>query len=730
MRQSGVCLKLDTLKALPISRIAALVGANAAFFRFIQVAIWPVLDWGIRIWLAQSYLMSGLLKVTHWQSALDLAANEYPISWMNPVTAAYTGASIELIAPLLFIVGLLTRYAALSLLSLTLVVQVEYRSFDSQLFCVMLFGWYAISGAGPISLDRLLRHGLGDSALPLAARVVHATAWIRANLYPWYLLLLRIWMFAALMRVMAPPVTSEWLPLSVAYPFGSAGAVLCGCLLLLGLATRYTAAVMLVLSALVGMVGLQSTNSAYLLMVLGLLVVKGAGWISLDAIFNRWMQGRTQSVGRARGIERCTRPNVVIVGAGFGGLSCAEYLRDAPVSVTLVDRANYHLFQPLLYQVATAGITPSDIAVPVRSLFRDSPNITVLRGTVTGVDTRARKVMVGERALIYDYLVVATGAAHSYFGNDQWAPFAPGLKRVEDATAIRSRLLNAFERAEAAEDAAERESLLTFLIVGGGPTGVELAGAISELARYGMEREFRHFDPADAKVILVQSEPRILPSFDTRLSAIAHKSLAKLGVSVLLDSRVELIDAAGVMVGGKRIAASTVLWAAGVQASPAAAWLNCPADSAGRVPVEADLSVAGLAGVYAIGDTALCKGWNGNAVPGLAPAAKQGGRYVARSIAARVRGAAIPGPFKYRHLGSLATIGRQSAVADFGFTRLWGAPAWWLWGCIHIGFLVGVRNRLSTMVNWFWSYLTIGTGIKLITDTEALPPNELVKKAG
>jgi putative oxidoreductase len=320
--------------------------------------------------------------------------------------------------------------------------------------------------------------------------------------------------------------------------------------------------------------------------------------------------------------------------------------------------------------------------------------------------------------------VLATGAAHSYFGKDIWQPFAPGLKRIEDATEVRRRLLMAFEQAEGTDDPEERRSLLTFLIVGGGPTGVELAGAIAELARFGMEKEFRGFDPASARVILVQSAPRVLPTFDARLAATAQRSLEKLGVEVLVGSRVDHIDAQGVSVSGRRIAARTVLWAAGVMASPAAKWLKADADSAGRTKVGADLSVPGLPNVYVIGDAALSNAWNGRPVPGLAPAAKQGGAYVAHVIRARVAGREPPQPFKYRHQGSLATIGRKSAVADFGLVKLWGTPAWWLWGLVHVGFLVGVRNRISTMTNWFWSYLTYTGGIRLITGGPGPQPGE------
>jgi NADH dehydrogenase FAD-containing subunit len=336
-------------------------------------------------------------------------------------------------------------------------------------------------------------------------------------------------------------------------------------------------------------------------------------------------------------------------------------------------------------------------------------------GAVTGVDTVRQEVLIGEQRLPYDYLVLASGASHSYFGRDEWAPYAPGLKRVEDATEVRRRLLVAFEQAENTDDRQEREALLTFLIVGGGPTGVELAGAIAELARFGMEKEFRSFDPAHARIMLVQSAPRLLPTFPETLSEITRRSLEKLGVEVRLNSKVEQINEAGVMVSGQPIASRTVLWAAGVIASPAAKWLKAEADNAGRLKVGSDLSVPGHPNLYAIGDTALSNAWNGNPVPGLAPAAKQGGSYVARVIRARVTGSTPPAAFAYNHVGSLATIGRKAAVADFGRFKISGAPAWWFWGLIHVYFLVGLRNRISVMWDWFWAYLTFRSGTRLIT---------------
>jgi NADH dehydrogenase/putative oxidoreductase len=417
-------------------------------------------------------------------------------------------------------------------------------------------------------------------------------------------------------------------------------------------------------------------------------------------------------------VDRTGLPHVVVVGGGFGGVAAVRGLRGAACRVTLIDQRNHHLFQPLLYQVATASLSPGDIATPVRAIFRGQDNARVVLGQVTGVDPAGKAVLLDRGRVPYDVLLLATGAQHSYLGHDDWAAFAPGLKTVEDGTAIRRNLLLAFEEAEGAATEAERRAWLTFVIVGGGPTGVELAGAIAELARHGLDQEFREIDPASAHVMLVQSGPRLLPAFPEALSDDAAAALRHLGVDVVLDSRVEAVSAAGVTVSGRIVAARTVLWAAGVMASPAAGWLGVKADRAGRVPVGPDLGVPGLDGVFAVGDTAASNGWAGAAVPGLAPAAKQGGAYVARVIRARLVGRPAPAAFRYRHLGSLATIGRQSAVADFGFVRVRGALAWWLWGAAHIAFLAGGRNRATVLVEWVWAYLTFRRGTRLITKSQ------------
>jgi NADH dehydrogenase len=408
-------------------------------------------------------------------------------------------------------------------------------------------------------------------------------------------------------------------------------------------------------------------------------------------------------------------PRVVIVGAGFGGLAAATALKRAQVQLTVIDRRNYHLFQPLLYQVATAGLSPADIAQPIRSILRRQRNTRVLLGRVTDVDLDAREVLIGERRVPYDFLVVATGARHAYFGRDEWEPFAPGLKKIEDATDIRRRILLAFEQAETAEEADERRRLLNFVIVGGGPTGVEMAGAIAELAKRALAADFRNVDPRQARVLLIQSGPRLLPAFPDRLSAVAQRALERLGVEVRLGQPVTECDAGGVTVGDERIAAGTVLWAAGVAASPAARWLKAERDRDGRVKVLADLSLPGHPDVFVIGDTALAAGEDGRPVPGVAPAAKQAGEYVARLIHARVDGLPEPGPFRYRHLGNLATIGRKAAVANFGRIRLSGWIAWVLWGIVHVYFLIGFRNRIGVLMDWLWAYVTFQRGSRLIT---------------
>lgn len=410
-----------------------------------------------------------------------------------------------------------------------------------------------------------------------------------------------------------------------------------------------------------------------------------------------------------------SKPRIVIVGAGFGGLAVASGLSRAEVDLTVIDRRNHHLFQPLLYQVATAGLSSADIAWPVRSLLRRQSNARVLMGEVTGVDPARKIVQLDGRPIAYDALVLATGATHGYFGRDEWAAFAPGLKTLEDATAVRRRLLLAFERAEMATNPEECARLLTIVIVGGGPTGVELAGAIAELARRTLARDFRAIDPARTRVVLVEAGPRVLAAFPESLSVYTARALERLGVELRLGRAVTRCDADGVAIGDEFLRAGTVIWAAGVAASPAARWLGVDADRAGRVPVTETLHPAGHDDIWVIGDTALARNPDGAPQPGIAPVAKQQGAYVARAILARIAGRAARPPFVYRDRGLLATIGRTAAVIAYRRLRLRGWIAWWIWGAAHVYFLVSFRNRLIVVTQWLWAYLLWERGARLIT---------------
>jgi len=572
----------------------------------------------------------------------------------------------------------------------------------------VLLMWLVIGGAGPLSLDFLLRSGLarvplwaarsisrlyarssmlGELILPLVTRVFLATT-IAGGIG------LAIWP----VPLTGELVTAPWWMLLLSWA------------LVLGAATRPVA---LILCALVPPIVLSAGNSDRfeVALLLLLLAVKGAGWLSLDGAVLNWAARHLRM--RSRNDEPV--PHVVVVGGGFGGIAAVRRLRWTACRITLIDRRNHYLFQPLLYQVATAALSPADIALPIRSVLRDQRNVTVRLGDVVGVDQATREVLLPTERISFDYLVLATGAQHSYFGRDEWAAYAPGLKSIEDATAMRSRMLLAFEQAESERDPAKRDAWLTFVVVGGGPTGVELAGALAELARTGLQKEYRVIDPATARVILVQSAPRVLPAFSSALSAHAERSLRDLGVEVRTNTKVTDIDESGVEIDGLRIAAQTTFWAAGVAASPAARWLGRAADKSGRVLVDDNLAVKGCLGVFAIGDTAASNGWAGAGVPGLAPAAKQQGRHVADVIRAAIKGHPVPSAFRYRHYGNLATIGRLAAVVEVHWLRLWGAPAWWLWGLAHVLLLAGGRNRATVVLNWLWAYLTYRRGSRLIT---------------
>jgi len=406
---------------------------------------------------------------------------------------------------------------------------------------------------------------------------------------------------------------------------------------------------------------------------------------------------------------------VVVVGGGFAGLYAARALGRAPVEVTLVDRRNHHLFQPLLYQVATATLNPSDIATPIRSILRHQQNARVLLGHVGGIDVARKRVLLSDGAALgYDTLVLGTGATHSYYGHDQWAHAAPGLKSLEDSLDIRRRVFLAFETAERIEDPARRAPWMTFVIVGGGPTGVELAGALSEIAHQSLRGDFRDIDPRRARVILIEGRPRVLPSYDERLSRKAEQRLRHLGVEVRTATRVTGVDDGGLDVGAERLEARTVIWAAGVAASPLARALGVPLDAAGRVKVAPDLRVPGHDDIFVVGDLAAAES-DGKPVPGVSPAAMQEGRHAAANIQRLLRGEPTR-PFRYLDKGSFAVIGRGAAVGDvFGKLKLSGPLAWLAWLFIHLYFLIGFRNRLLVVLDWAYSYLTFRRGARLIT---------------
>jgi NADH dehydrogenase len=424
------------------------------------------------------------------------------------------------------------------------------------------------------------------------------------------------------------------------------------------------------------------------------------------------------------------RPRVVIIGAGFGGLRAACTLRNAPVAVTIIDRNNHHLFQPLLYQVATAGLSPADISEPIRHILHRQRNTTVLMDEVTGIDLEMQQVITPDRTVPYDYLVVATGAKHSYFGHDEWEPYAPGLKTVTDATFLRAKILMSFEQAEMETDPERIESLLTFVLVGAGPTGVEMAGAIAELAHAALARDFRHIDPRSARVILVEALPRILPTFEEGLAKKAHAALHRLGVEVHTNSPVESIDEDGVVIAGKRLPAKNVIWTAGVAASPAGTWLKAEVDRAGRVKVNNDLTLPGHDNVFVIGDTA-CLMQDGKPLPGVAPVAMQEGTYVGEVITHRITGGNALPPFHYKDKGNLATVGRSFGIIDLGWIRFSGFLAWVAWLAVHIFYLIGFRNRILVMIQWAWAYLTYQRGARLITARKpsSVESKELVREA-
>ncbi|WP_371183797.1 NAD(P)/FAD-dependent oxidoreductase [Xanthomonas sacchari] len=427
-------------------------------------------------------------------------------------------------------------------------------------------------------------------------------------------------------------------------------------------------------------------------------------------------------------------PHLIVVGGGFAGLWATRALAKSPLRITLIDRRNHHLFQPLLYQVATAGLSAPDIAAPLRQILRHQDNVEVRLGEVVDIDKQTRQVRLADgQTLAYDYLLVATGATHAYFGHDDWAAHAPGLKTLDDALQLRRHLLLAFERAEAETDPAARAAWLSFAIVGGGPTGVELAGTLAEIARHTLKHEFRRIDPAEARVRLIEAGPRVLSSFPEHLSAKAQKQLEKLGVEVLTGVPVADIDASGYRLGSTFVPARTVVWAAGVAASPLAKTLQTPLDRSGRVQVQPDLSVPGHPELFVAGDLAAVQQADGRPVPGVAPAAKQMGRHVADTLRRRLRGDTASVPFRYADYGNLATIGRMAAIVHLGRLQLSGVLAWWFWLAAHVFFLIGFRNRVVVLLNWAWAYWSYQRAARIIlgeppaaetTQAQAAPPTD------
>ncbi|KTD73841.1 FAD-dependent oxidoreductase [Legionella tucsonensis] len=695
------------------------------FVDFLGRIGWPVIDLAFRIWIAQQVLVSAILLANHWDTAVYLAKNEYPVPWLSPESGALLGILAQFVGGISLFFGLFTRCGAAVIAVFAVMTQIYYQPIDLNLLWITLMLGYVLRGPGPLSLDNLFEQGFRRSPLPFAMSIVTLVEKTRGFFSSLFLFLIRIWLMISLLlvnqyvEIISPdklqPLMS-WLPLSSVSIVFSHFSLFIALFLGFGFATRFAAALGLIV-VLFSFTPEVTGFYLYWVMVMAILFVSGPGTLSLDhLIFNALKKYYPQLSGKPA-FSLDNLPRVVIIGAGFGGIACAKTLRHMPVKITLIDRHNYHLFQPFLYQIATGSLSPADIAISIRSIFLEQFNVEILLGDVSDINKEERLVIADNFTIPYDYLVIATGATHSYFGKDNWTPYAPGLKTINDGTSVRSRIIRAFELAELAQSEEERKQLLNFVIVGAGPTGVELAGAIVELARFGIVKEFRHFDPSSANIILVQATPRILPTFSEKISAKAQSFLESMGVKVLVNSMVEQIDGDGVIINNERIYSKSVFWAAGVAASPAAKWLQVEADPAGRVKVNDDLTVTNYSNIFVIGDTAASNAWKGKPVPGIAPAAKQGGVYVANVISKRIyNNQSKYKPFKYVHLGSLATVGRKAAVAEFNNFKISGELAWWFWGGVHVFFLVGSRNRLSVILNWLWSYYTFRANNLLITD--------------
>ncbi len=678
----------------------------------------PLLLLAIRLWLAQIFLLAAAVQFA--APGQPAPSNIYACFelWLHAGSPAQMLAVwVAVLFALLLAGGMATRVSALLLAGVSLAAFLFDVGQEQNILWALLLLLVAVFGAGPISLDavfgRITSRNTGLGTMKAAAS--RHSLWLGQGL----LTGLRFWLVWVLLASALTPSGVGTTPVVLAplsMVFGYYGEVIH--LALAGLAMLFLAPGFLTrpaagLAAVILLITALNTGreeTLYIAALLGFLARSGPGFLALDGLLklDKWPSA---SIGKNQKV-----PHIVVIGAGFGGLAAVNRLMRQKCRITLIDRRNHHLFQPLLYQVATAALSPGEIALPIRGLFRGQDNVQVLMGEVIGVDREAFEVKLGDRRIAYDHLIVASGARSCYFGKDSWEKYAPGLKQIEDATYMRSRLLAAFEHAEDAQNVDARQAWLNFVIIGGGPTGVEMAGALAELAHHGLNGEFRTIDPAKARIILLDRGARCLTAFPAACSARAITMLEALGVELRFGANITNIDDTGVTLeDGSRILARTVLWTAGVQASPAAKWLALAPGPGGRVPVTSRLSLEGDDRVFVIGDTAAMPLAGGGLVPGLAPAAKQAGVYAARVISANMRGKREPSPFRYKHQGSLATIGRSSAIADFGWIRLSGAPAWWLWGAVHVGFLTGMRNRIAVALQWFWAYITYHRSTRLIT---------------
>lgn len=704
----------------------------------IATVLRPLLLLGVRLWLAQIFLLASAIELTVPGQAPPADLYACFDGWLHaesPVKMLVIWVAV--VFSLLLAGGLATRFAALVLGILSITAFVFEAGQEQNLLWAFMLGFLVFFGGGALSLDAMVRRTVvfGPLTLPLVGKLDWLNQLLLVALRVWLALVLILGASEALVFIGASTVVAMLQPfydLAASTDFWSGffapKSMVFGYfshtvhLVLLALAVPFILPGFLTrpmagLAAIIVLITALNTGrveTLYIAALLGYLAAVNPGIGALDCLFrlNAWAADGLSDEDEV--------PHIVVVGAGFGGLAAVSKLMRHRCRITLIDRRNHHLFQPLLYQVATAALSPGEIALPIRGLFRGQNNVRVLLGEVLSVDRAEQKVKLGDRRIHYDYLIVASGARSTYFGKTEWEQHAPALKQIEDATYMRSKLLAAFEHAEDAKDDEAREAWLNFVIVGAGPTGVEMAGALAELAHHGLTGEFSHFDPANARIILLDRGTRVLRTFPQACSDKSAKMLEALGVELMHGAIITDINEHGVTLqDGTFIKSRTVLWTAGVQASPAAQWLGVEPGPGGRVPVNARMSLTGDDKVFVIGDVAAVpiKGRNpfGGLVPGLAPAAKQAGAYAARVIVAKMHRRRAPGRFRYVHQGSLATIGRAAAVADFGWIRLSGAPAWWLWGVVHVGFLTGLRNRIAVALQWFWAYITYHRSTRLIT---------------